>query len=99
MRTTLSLQGVLGGFDGVMETMAGMLKRSVNADHYCYEVGSTHADGQRGMDGTFSAWHPEETTFSTQALGEAASRIYDNRKLRDTGLSDGPIFVLIFIGI
>lgn len=51
MRTTLSLQGVLGGFDGVMETTAGMLKRSVNTDHYCYEVGSTHrwAEG-RGQD-------------------------------------------------
>ena len=67
MRTALSLQGVLGGFDGVMETMASMLKRSVSTDHYCYEVGSTHTGGQRGMDGTFSAWHPEETTFSMQA--------------------------------
>ena len=67
MRTALSSQGTLGGFDGVMETMAGTLKRSVSTDHYCYEVGSTHTDGQRGMDGTFSAWHPEETTFCTQA--------------------------------
>ena len=67
MRTALSLQGVLGGFDGVMETMASMLKRSVSTDHYCYEVGSTHTGGQRGVDGTFFAWHPEETTFSMQA--------------------------------
>ena len=67
MRTALSSQGTVGGFDGVMETMAGTLKRSVSTDHYCYEVGSTHTDGQRGMDGTFSAWHPEETTFCTQA--------------------------------
>ena len=99
MRIALSLQGVLGGFDGVMETMASMLKRSVSTNHHCYEVGSTHTGGQRGVDGTFSAWHPEETTFSMQAWGEAASRIYDNQELRDTGLSDGPIFVLIFIGI
>lgn len=67
MRTALSSKGTLGGFDGVMETMAGTLKRSVSPDHYCYEVGSTHTDGQRGVDGTFSAWHPEETTFCTQA--------------------------------
>ena len=67
MRIALSLQGVLGGFDGVMETMASMLKRSVSTDHYCYEVGSTHTGGQRGVDGTFFAWHPEETTFSMQA--------------------------------
>ena len=67
MRTALSSQGTLGGFDGVMETMAGTLKRSVSTDHYCYEVGSTHTDGQRGVDGTFSAWHPEETTFCTQS--------------------------------
>ena len=51
MRIALSLQGVLGGFDGVMETMASMLKRSVSTDHYCYEVGSTHTGGQRGVDG------------------------------------------------
>ena len=70
----------------------------MRSDCYCYEVGRAHTSGVRVVDRTISAWHPEETTCSMQASGEAASRIYDHTgSLEIPAYLMDPIFFFNFI--